>query len=208
VAFAFLDFLEAFLLEVEPLDLVCDGFEIEDDIIVALIKLFDPVFIPDHFLDLLLSAEFISCFVEQLLYIIHEGPDIFLGDVFLLESLVLLHDEGQILHLFEDVVLEELVVVLKLILHLSESFVVVLLENFSFFVLIRHVGVQVVQKGVDLLLGVALQSREVLLLLVPQVAVEGELVLVLDVPRMGLDRLELRGRGRTFWRKFSEFLIS
>ena len=55
--------------------------------------------------------------------------------------------------------LKQFLVIVKLVFHLFETFVVILLENLSIFVLIVHVIIHVLQKEVQLLLCLALQPR-------------------------------------------------
>jgi hypothetical protein len=81
---------------------------------------------------------------------------------------------------------------MKLVFHLFETFIVILLENLPLFVLKVHIVIHVLQKEIQLLLGLSLKPRKVLVLLDPLVSMKGQLVLLLDVLRMILDCLELR----------------
>lgn len=87
------------------------------------------------------------------------------------------------LDLLEELVAEEVGVILKLVLHLGEGFEVVALEELPLLELKGEVVVEVLKKKVELALEVALQSRKVFALFDPNVAMEGQLVLLLDILR-------------------------
>jgi len=68
--------------------------------------------------------------------------------------------------------LKQFLVIVKLVFHLFETFVVILLENLPIFVLIAHVIIHVLQKEVQLLLSLALQPREIFVLFDPLIAMK------------------------------------
>ena len=109
----------------------------------------------------------------------------------LIYFLELVDDNRQIFHLLEHIVLEQLIIVVKLIFHLFVGFEIIFFEELPIFVFVLHVVVQILEVGVDLLLGLSLEAGEVFVLFDPEIAVEGEFVFVFYVFGVGFYRFEL-----------------
>ena len=87
--------------------------------------------------------------------------------------------------------LEKLIIVMELIFHLFVWFEIIFFEELPIFILILHVVVEILEVGVDLLLGLSLESGEVFVLFDPEIAMEGEFVFVFDVFGMSFYWFEL-----------------
>jgi hypothetical protein len=74
------------------------------------------------------------------------------------------------LNLFEKLIAIEVQIILELVFHLGERLKVIVLEELSLFYLVREIMIEIFQKTIQFALTISLQSREILELLDPNIA--------------------------------------
>lgn len=128
--------------------------------------------------------------------------DIFKIDLFLFEMVAFFDEERQVLDLLVKFIGEKLVIIAELLFHLLVARIVILLEDFSLFVFVMEEVVEALKETLELEIHISFQSRKVFKLFDPDVAVDCQFVLLLDVLWILLDSLKLGNIFDTFWRKF------
>lgn len=128
--------------------------------------------------------------------------DIFKIDLFLFEMVAFLDEERQVLDLLVKFIAEKLVIIAELLFHLLVARIVILLEDFPLFVFVMEEVVEVLKETLELKIHISFQSCKVFKLFDPDVAVDCQFVLLLDVLWILLDSLKLGNIFDTFWRKF------